>query len=128
MARLEHVNVTVPDPRATAAMLSDIFGWKIRWEGNGSEGGYSIHIGTDNDYIALYTGPDMGRDQRVGDNSYLQKGGLNHIGIVVDDLGATEAKVKAAGITPHSHMDYEPGKRFYFHDADGVEYEVVNYD
>ncbi|MGJ8556368.1 MAG: VOC family protein, partial [Sulfitobacter geojensis] len=27
-----------------------------------------------------------------------------------------------------NHADYEPGRRFYFHDTDGVEFEVVQYD
>jgi hypothetical protein len=30
MARLEHLNVTVRDPDATAAMLVEIFGWRLR--------------------------------------------------------------------------------------------------
>ncbi len=52
---------------------------------------------------------------------------LNHIGVEVDDLDATEARVVAAGLTPFSHADYEPGRRFYFLDPDGIEYEVVSY-
>jgi catechol 2,3-dioxygenase-like lactoylglutathione lyase family enzyme len=52
---------------------------------------------------------------------------LNHVGVVVEDLDATEAKVRAAGFAPHSHADYEPGRRFYFHDRDGIEFEVVSY-
>jgi glyoxylase I family protein len=52
---------------------------------------------------------------------------LNHIGVEVDDLDATEARVIAAGLTPFNHGDYEPGRRFYFFDPDGIEYEVVSY-
>jgi hypothetical protein len=37
---------------------------------------------------------------------------LNHIGVEVDDLDATEARVVAAGLKPFSHADYEPGRRF----------------
>ena len=46
---------------------------------------------------------------------------------MVDDLDAVEAKVVQAGYEPYSHADYEPGRRFYFNDADGVEFEVVAY-
>ena len=60
-------------------------------------------------------------------DTYRTTGGLNHIGVVVDDLGAVEARVKAAGLVPHSHADYEPGRRFYFDDHDGTEWEVVSY-
>ena len=54
--------------------------------------------------------------------------GLNHVGVVVDNIDSTEAKVKAAGYEPHNHADYEPGKRFYFDGPDGIEFEVVHYD
>ncbi len=45
----------------------------------------------------------------------------------VDDLDAIEALVIAAGLTPFSHDNYDPGRRFYFFDPDGIEYEVVSY-
>ena len=67
--------------------------------------------------------PDLGKE-----DSYTTIGGLNHIAVVVDDLDAVEAKVKAIGLTVHSHADYEPGKRFYFNDADEIEFEIVCYD
>lgn len=128
MSRLEHVNFTAPDPKATAQMLVDLFDWHIRWEGAALDGGYSVHVGTDDAYVAVYTGPGGAHNQTPVQNNYLQRGGLNHIGIVVDDLDATEAKVKAKGFETHSHADYEPGRRFYFKDATGIEFEVITYD
>ena len=53
--------------------------------------------------------------------------GLNHIGVTVEDLDKAETRIKAAGYATYSHGDYEPGRRFYFDDQDGVEYEVVSY-
>ena len=50
-----------------------------------------------------------------------------HLDIKVDDLDAVEAKVIEAGLTPFSHGDYEPGRRFYFLDHDGIEFEVISY-
>ena len=50
---------------------------------------------------------------------------LNHVGLVVDDLAAAEAV--AAGLVPFNHADYEPGRRFYFFDWDGIEFEVASY-
>lgn len=123
--RLEHVNICVPDCAATADVLRTLFGWHIRWQGAARDNGYSIHVGTEDQYVALYApGHEMGDTAR----RYHQNGGLNHIGVVVEDLDATEARVKAAGFTPHEHADYEPGRRFYFDGPDGVEYEVVSYD
>lgn len=128
MPRLEHVNMTVKDPRATAQMLQDLFGWHIRWEGGAMNGaGYTVHVGGAEDYLALYSGADPAQTVPKADASYVTRGALNHVGIVVEDLAATEAKVRAMGFTPHSHADYEPGSRFYFHDADGLEFEVICY-
>ena len=123
--RLEHVNITVADPKASAAVLQDIFGWHIRWEGAAMGDGYAVHVGDDESYLALYS---PGKALADGPVSYGITGGMNHIGVTVDNLTAVEAKVKAAGFATHSHADYEPGTRFYFDGPDGVEYEVVSYD
>ena len=125
MARLEHLNFTVSDPHKTAGWIERIFGWTIRWEGPGMETGYSIHVGNADSYVALFR---FGGDQAEAPDSYHTKGGLNHWAVVVDDLDATEARVKAEGFTPKSHANYEPGRRFYFYDDDGIEVEVVQYD
>ena len=126
--RLEHLNVTVPDPDATAARLSRLFGWQVRWSGASIHGGRSVHVGpsaTGAGYVALYRpagGPGAAPD------TYRTALGLNHLGVIVDDLDAAEARVLAEGLTPESHADYDPGRRFYFTDADGLEIEVVSYD
>ena len=124
MARVEHANITVSEPVKTARYLGDIFGWKTRWEGEAINGGYTIHVGENDSYVAIYRGPG---EQDAAPTSYSTLGGFNHLGVVVDDLDAVEARVKAAGFEPHSHANYEPGRRFYFHDHDGIEIEVVCY-
>ena len=125
MARLEHLNFTVSDPKATAAWIERIFGWRVRWEGPGMQTGYTVHIGEADSYVALFSYGEGGGE---APESYRTKGGLNHWAVVVDDIEATEARVKAEGFTPVNHADYEPGQRFYFHDHDGIEIEVVQYD
>ncbi|WP_373352681.1 VOC family protein [Pseudoroseicyclus sp. CXY001] len=127
MARLEHVNVTVADPEATAALLCRLFNWQVRWQGASIHGGHTVHVGTKDTYLALYTGPGNRPQEPAGD-SYVRRAGLNHIGVVVSDLDEAEARVKAEGYEPHSHADYEPGRRFYFEEENGVEIEVVSYD
>ncbi|MCF6233816.1 MAG: VOC family protein [Rhodobacteraceae bacterium] len=126
--RLEHANITVCDPKATAAMLCRLFGWHIRWQGKAKDNGFTVHVGdTGSDtgsYLALYAPPGA---LSPGPSSYSTIGGMNHIGVQVDDLDMVEAQVKAAGFTPTNHGDYEPGRRFYFDDSDGIEYEVVEY-
>ena len=124
-AILEHVNVTVSDPEKSADMLCDLFNWQIRWSGDAINGGRTIHVGSEGSYVAL--SPPKGVTTDTG-SSYVSLGGLTHIAVVVKELDKVEARVKAAGFTPENHDNYEPGRRFYFHDSDGVEYEVVSYE
>ncbi len=124
-ATLEHTNLTVPDPKATAQWMEKAFGWKIRWEGGSMDDGYTVHIGNASSYLALYAPPNPSASQ---ERSYDVIGGLNHLGIMVEDLDAAEKRVIEAGFTPKSHYDYEPGRRFYFDDDNGIEFEVVAYD
>lgn len=121
--RIEHVNVTVTDPDRSARLLESLFGWRVRWQGPSLNGGRTVHVGTDEHYVALYTP----RDRVPGTDDFVKGRPLNHIGVEVDDLDETEARVAAAGLVPFSHGDYEPGRRFYFLDPDGIEYEVVSY-
>jgi catechol 2,3-dioxygenase-like lactoylglutathione lyase family enzyme len=119
--RIEHVNVTVVDNERTATLIEQIFGWKRRWQGPAQNGGRTIHIGTDVQYLALYSTPVPATDRHAKGRP------LNHLAIEVDNLDEIEARVVAAGLTPFSHGDYHPGRRFYFFDPDGMEYEVVSY-
>ncbi|MEO0551538.1 MAG: VOC family protein [Pseudomonadota bacterium] len=124
-AILEHVNLTVSDPDKTADMLVKLFGWKVRWSGAALGHGRTVHVGNDADYVALYS---VGDPKVLGQSeNYGIAGAVNHLGILVDDLDAAEQKVLAFGIKTHSHQTYEPGSRFYFHDHDNIEYEVVSY-
>jgi len=122
-ARIEHANLTVADPQASAELMQTLFGWHIRWEGPAMLGGYTVHVGSDDDYIAFYTNAEI----RAAAPKFTKGVPLNHVGILVDDLDAVEAKVIAAGLEPFSHGDYEPGRRFYFFDSNGIEFEIVSY-
>ena len=122
-AFIEHVNLTVRNPARAAQLMTDLFGWHIRWEGPAQNGGHTIHVGDDRSYLALYT--LQGEDTPA---ALFTKGQpLNHVGLLVDDLDDIERKVVAAGLEPFSHGDYDPGRRFYFFDHDGIEFEVVSY-
>jgi catechol 2,3-dioxygenase-like lactoylglutathione lyase family enzyme len=121
--RIEHVNITVADPERSSALMAALFDWHVRWGGPSQNGGHTIHVGSDDHYVALHTGGSPARVAEV----FAKGRPLNHIGVEVDDLDATEARVIAAGLRPFNHADYEPGRRFYFLDPDGIEYEVVSY-
>ena len=122
-ARLEHVNLTVGDADRTAELLERLFGWRVRWSGPASGGGRTIHVGTDDQYLALYAEKDGGGAPR----GWTKGVPLNHVAMEVDDLDAVERRVIEAGLTPFAHGDYAPGRRFYFFDRDGIEFEIVSY-
>ena len=119
---LEHANITVSDPDRSSALLQRLCGWHERWRGPSQLGGWTIHVGSDRDYLAVYTtGAPVGQ-------RFAKGAPLNHVGLVVDDLDAAEQVVIAEGFEPWGHDDYDPGRRFYFFDWDGIEFEMVSYD
>ncbi len=119
---LEHANITVSDPDRSSALLQKLCGWHERWRGPALNNGRTIHVGNERDYLAIYTREDL--PQRP----FVKGVPLNHIGLVVDDLVEAERTVVEAGLVPFNHADYEPGRRFYFFDWDGIEFEVASYD
>ena len=121
--RIEHVNITVRDPERAARLMGDLFGWSVRWQGPALNGGHTVHVGSQDQYLALYTP----RGSNLTDDDFAKGRPLNHVGVEVDDIADLEARVVAAGLVPFSQDDYEPGRRFYFLDPDGIEYEVVSY-
>jgi hypothetical protein len=97
-ASLEHVNVTL-SARETADLMVSVFGWRVRWEGPAKSGGHTIHVGTEDTYVALYTPP-------AGILQAEREGQPNHVGVLVGDLAATETRIRAAGYRPYAHADY----------------------
>lgn len=120
-ASLEHINISVSDPERTAAFLAELTGWHERWRGPSLLGGHTIHLGGAFDYLAIYA-PVKPITER-----FAKGVPLSHIGLVVDNLEAAEAIVVAHGYVPFSHADYAPGRRFYFLDHDGIEFEMISY-
>ncbi|RKF21012.1 VOC family protein [Altericroceibacterium spongiae] len=120
-ARLEHVNLRVSDIERSAALFEKLCGWHQRWRGAAIHGGETIHCGEQETYLALYSKNESLERFKKGEP-------LMHVGIVVDDLDHAESVVSDAGLLPFNHGDYEPGRRFYFLDWDGIEFEVVSYE
>lgn len=98
-------------------------GLKVRWQGEPSQGWPATHIGDDRHYLALFESPNP----TFHEEDY-ERVGLNHFGFVVDDLEATKARLGRLGFAPKAEMDYEPGRRMYVIDPDGIEVELVEYD
>ena len=119
---LEHVNLTVSDLARSTAFYQRLFGFDLRWEGTLTDGRPAAHVGDDRHYVALFQGAGPAPTP-----DYHQTG-LNHFGFVVDDLEEMKRRLRELGATPHSEQDYEPGRRLYFLDPDGIEIELVEYE
>lgn len=122
---IEHANITVSEPKRNVDLFTQLLGWHVRWEGQSKSGGDTVHVGNDDTYLAIYT--DDLASGKVPDSGYAKGRPLNHIALLVDDLDAAEQVVKSCDLVPFGHDDYDPGKRFYFFDWDGIEFEVVSY-
>jgi catechol 2,3-dioxygenase-like lactoylglutathione lyase family enzyme len=59
---------------------------------------------------------------------YDGKPGLNHLGYEVGDVAALQVRMKEAGYTESTVSNDHPyRKRVYFHDAEGNDWEFIQY-
>ncbi len=120
--RIEHANITVSNVNASLAFYQQLFGGRVRWQGTTSNGNRAAHIGVDDTYLALFEADEAG----VAPMGYGSVG-FNHLGFEVDDLDAYRARLRNMGVKLKGEEDYDPGRRLYFYDPDGVEIELVEY-
>ena len=96
--RLEHLNVSLTDlDRATRALRAIVPEWSVRGTGTWDDGaGHSLewrHVGDDFQYLSLYaTAP--GATLRAAGAGVA----FNHLALVVDDLDAALARLRAVGV------------------------------
>ena len=124
--RLEHANLAVRDVDAALRFLKTAFPeLRIRREGKGFQGQRWLHFGSDASYLALSEAP---REPAESWQPYGGKPGLNHLGFEVDDAEAVRARLTAAGYRDSTVPNEHPHrKRVYFHDAEGNDWEFVQY-
>ena len=123
--RIEHANLQVRAVEEAQRFLMAAFPeFRVRREGL-YQGRRWMHIGTDDTYIALNEASQDAAGTRV---PYDGQPGLNHLGYEVDDVEALRDRLAAAGFkdstVPNSHPHR---RRVYFYDADGNDWEFVQY-
>lgn len=122
-AYVEHANITVSNiDDAVQFIQTAIPEFKERHRGQTN---YRwCHIGTDDSYIALQ---EVVARKQTDRSPYLDVG-INHIGIVVDDVDRVQKRLLAAGYEQNDIGEDNPfRKRVYFYDASGVEWEFIEY-
>ncbi len=123
-ASVEHANLTVSDLDATLAFLKVICpSWRIRGGGPRTDpDGRWMHVGDDYSYVALEA-----TDPCQPPRKPYRSVGFNHIGLIVSDLQATMARVRAAGLRVVAGADQPHRRNVYVYDPDGLEWELVEY-
>jgi len=124
--RLEHANLIVRDVDETIRFLRSAFPeFRVRGEGRTWQGTRWVHVGDDETYLALVEATEEPAERWV---PYAGKPGLNHLAFEVDDAEALRERLRAAGYEDSTVPNAHPHrKRVYFHDAEGSDWEFVQY-
>jgi catechol 2,3-dioxygenase-like lactoylglutathione lyase family enzyme len=124
--RLEHANLLVRDVDETIRFLRTAFPeFRIRGEGKIWTGTRWVHVGTDDCYLALNEATGEPAEVWV---SYAGKPGTNHLGFEVADAEAVRARLRGAGYRDSTvPNDHPHRRRVYFYDAEGRDWEFVQY-
>ncbi|NQZ44167.1 MAG: VOC family protein [Flavobacteriaceae bacterium] len=119
---LEHVNITVSDLQQAIDFFQTAFPhFKIR--GAGQELREWVHLGDDHTYIAIN---QADTPTQVAKN--YDKSGINHIGFVVPNVAEIAENLLRKGYKrDYPKAEEEFRIRDYFADADGNQFEFVQY-
>ncbi|MCJ7591429.1 MAG: VOC family protein [Woeseiaceae bacterium] len=123
--RMEHANLHVRHFDDAVRFLQTAFPeFRVRSE-SVRDGLRWMHIGTDDTYIALNEASQTSADTRL---PYDGQPGFNHLGYEVDDVDALQLRLAAAGFRDSTYPNkHAHRKRVYFNDADGNDWEFVQY-
>jgi catechol 2,3-dioxygenase-like lactoylglutathione lyase family enzyme len=120
---LEHANITVNDLQEAIKFFQTAFPhFKIR--GGGKNMREWIHIGDDDTYIAI----NQAKQGDLKTDKNYDRIGINHLGFVVQDVEEIANNLLRNGYKRDYPKQVEQFRiRDYFADADGNQYEFVQY-
>jgi hypothetical protein len=129
-SRLEHLNVTLTDlDRATRALQALVPEWTVRGAGTWDDGAGRMlpwrHVGDDFQYLSLYQTPPGDKLRAAGSGV-----AFNHLALVVDDLDAALARLRALDI-PLDHIGGSTEHRrsaYVVIEPERLQIELVAYD
>ena len=120
---LEHINITVSDLKESIRFFQTAFPhFKIRGGSNGMR--EWVHLGDDDAYIAI----NQATEKLEKATKNYDKIGINHLGFVVQEVEEIAANLLKNGYKRSYPKQVEEFRiREYFTDADGNEFEFVQY-
>jgi catechol 2,3-dioxygenase-like lactoylglutathione lyase family enzyme len=126
VTRLEHANLAVEDVDGMIRFLQTAFpDFRVRGQGRGWKGERWVHVGNDVTYVALHAAT---RDRAEPWVPYAGRPGTNHLGYEVEDVEALRRRLADAGYPDSTVPNHHPHRRrVYFHDAEGNDWEFVEY-
>ncbi len=118
----EHVNITVSDLDQVVEFLTTALpDFKVRHREEEKDREWA-HVGSDSTYVALTCWNEPSAEARHG---------LNHIGLVVDDVKAVQQRLQDAdypkGFANSDIVEHPHRLRLYYLDREHNEYEFVQY-
>lgn len=124
--RLEHANLAVQDLAEALRFVQTAFPeFPIRYQSPPEDPDPWVHVGTEDSYLALSTAT---KDRASTDQPYTGYPGVQHLGFEVPDAEGLRQRLLAAGFTESTVPNNHPHrKRVYFLDADGNDWEFVEY-
>ncbi len=120
---LEHANITVNDLQEAIRFFQTAFPhFKIR--GSGTDMREWVHLGDDDTYIAI----NQAKQNDLKPDKNYDTIGINHLGFVVNDVEEIANNLLNNGYKRDYPKQEERFRiRDYFADADGNQYEFVQY-
>lgn len=120
---LEHANITVNDLQEAVKFFQTAFPhFKIR--GGGNDMREWVHLGDDNTYIAI----NQAQQNDLMVTKDYDSIGINHLGFVVQNVDEIAENLLQKGYKRDYPKQVEQFRvRDYFADADGNQYEFVQY-
>ncbi|MEP0262348.1 VOC family protein [Dokdonia sp.] len=123
---LEHANITVNDLQKAIHFFQTAFPhFKIRGGGgDGYETRKWVHLGDEDTYIAI----NQARQNDIKVDNNYDSIGINHLGFVVQDVEEITNNLLSNGYKRDYPKQIEQFRiRDYFTDADGNQYEFIQY-
>lgn len=125
-ARLEHANLCVENVDAMLKFVLNAFPeFRVRHDSGIDDPERWVHVGDDEQYLAL---SQARKPSTMTRQPYSQQPGFNHLGFVVDDAEAVRGRLLRAGYKESYFAESHPARRrVYFYDAEGNDWEFVQY-